>query len=298
MTGITLDPYIPLALWVPLALLAAAVLVAYGVASRRRLMPRRWPVVMALMTLAAMVPLMILLNPTWQERIPPPAGKPLLTILVDRSASMATRDASDGESRYAAARGVAQRVARELDEAYEVRLRAFAGESSAVASEQLADEQPGGEATDLAAAPADALEEDRPQGQAMLLLSDGIHNAGGGSGRLRQSLARARALAAPVYAVTFGGPATVRDLELELSVPEELAFVAQSVPVVVTLRQRGSLSDRARVSLRLDGKTLEEREVRLDADGARRRRFPSLRRPTGCTATSSGRSRSPARSRR
>ena len=88
-------------------------------------------------------------------------------------------------------------------------------------------------------------------------------------------------MAAPVYAVTFGGPATVRDLELELSVPEELAFVAQSVPVVVTFRQRGSLSDRARVSLRLDGKTLEERDVRLDADGAAEETFSVTQKANG-----------------
>ena len=49
---------------------------------------------------------------------------------------------------------------------------------------------------DLAAAIEDSLEEDRPQGQAVMLLSDGVHNAPGGSARLRESLAKAKALAA------------------------------------------------------------------------------------------------------
>ena len=42
----------------------------------------------------------------------------------------------------------------------------------------------------------DALDDDRPQGQAILLISDGIDNAGG-PGRLHQTAAKARAMAAP-----------------------------------------------------------------------------------------------------
>jgi len=90
MQYVTLEPQIPLALWVPLALAAAALLVAYGLAARDRLSRRRRAGVMALMTVALAVPLVVLLNPTWLERIPPPEGKPVLTILVDSSASMAT----------------------------------------------------------------------------------------------------------------------------------------------------------------------------------------------------------------
>ena len=97
MTRITFDPCVPLALWVPLALAAAALLAWYAAAGRRRLPARRWWAVVTLMALAAAVPLVVLLNPTWLERIPPPPGKPLLTILVDRSASMATRDAGSGQ---------------------------------------------------------------------------------------------------------------------------------------------------------------------------------------------------------
>ena len=48
-----------------------------------------------LMGIALALPLTILLNPTWHDRVPPPAGKPLLTVLVDSSASMATHDSPD-----------------------------------------------------------------------------------------------------------------------------------------------------------------------------------------------------------
>ena len=99
MRQLTLDPYLPLALWVPLALAAAALWGWYAVACRGRLPARgRWTV-LVLMAAALAIPLAILLNPTWIEQVPPPPGKPLLTVLVDRSASMATEDAEGGQTR-------------------------------------------------------------------------------------------------------------------------------------------------------------------------------------------------------
>ena len=106
-----------------------------------------------------------------------------------------------------------------------------------------------------------------------MLLSDGIPNAGGGTERLRQSLARAKAMSAPVFARPLGGQAGVRDLEVGLDLPQELAFVGQQVPVVVTLRQRGDLARQTRLSLHLAGKELESRMAKLIPDGAREEVF-------------------------
>ena len=100
MSSLTFDPIIPRALWLTLAVLAAGLLVAYALASRGRIPRRRRAAILTLMAVAVMLPLVILLNPTWIEPVPPPAGKPLLTILVDSSASMAIRDAEEGDSRY------------------------------------------------------------------------------------------------------------------------------------------------------------------------------------------------------
>ncbi len=96
----------------------------------------------------------------------------------------------------------------------------------------------------------------------MLLLSDGIDNAGGVE-RLRQSAAKAKAMAAPVYVRTIGGPATVNDLDVSIQQPQELAFVGQRVPVAVSLRQRGSLAAKTTVALLLGGKCVERRDVKL-----------------------------------
>jgi hypothetical protein len=70
---LTFDPYIPLALWLPLAAAAAALLVAYGWSSRGRMIGTRAAAMWTLMTIAVALPLLILLNPTWVETLPPPA---------------------------------------------------------------------------------------------------------------------------------------------------------------------------------------------------------------------------------
>lgn len=262
MTHITFDPSIPLALWVPLFVATAGLLGWYAVAGRRRLPGGKWWGVVALMGLAAGVPLVLLLNPTWTERIPPPPGKPVLTILVDRSASMATADAGNGQTRYQAAAACAAAVAKELGDRYDVHARTFADGSALVPVDALAKEEPKGATTDIGVAVQDSLEGDQQQGQALLVLSDGIHNTGSIE-RLRQSAEKAKAIAAPVYAMTVGGSATVDDIEVTLDQPQELAFVGQRVPVAVGLRHRGSLPTKTAVSVMLDGKAVQKRDATL-----------------------------------
>jgi hypothetical protein len=262
MRQIILDPYIPLGLWVPLALAAAGLWAWYALASRRRL-GRRWPAVMTLMGLVLVIPLVLLLNPTWVQRIPPPAGKPLLSILVDGSASMATADAEEGQTRYAQAERLAVECARRLGDRFEIRLRTFAENSSPQSPEGLKQVKPDGAGTDLAAVVEAALDDQRAQGQAMLLLSDGIHNGPGGLAVVRQSVAKARAMAAPVYVKTLGRATEVRDLEIRLKNPQELAFPRHKVPLVVTVEQRGSLAGQCRLSLLEDGKVIDTRQASL-----------------------------------
>ncbi len=268
MTRLTFDPHIPLALWVPLAVAAGCLLAWYGVASRRRLPPRRWRPVMALMGLAVVLPLAILLNPTWLRRVPPPVGKPLLTILVDRSASMATRDIAGNTSRYEAASRLAARAVKELEDRYEVRVYSFAESCGPVGTDELAQKTPDGAATDLATAVEESLEAERPQGQALFVLSDGGHNAGGGAGRVLEAAGKAKAMTAPLFAKTLGGQTGVRDLEVALNMPQELAFIGQRVPVLVALRQRGAAGKRTTLSLVHEGRLVEKQEVELAPDGS------------------------------
>ena len=264
MSRLAFDPQIPLALWLPLAFAAGALLVIYAIASRGRLAGRRRWAALALMSTAVLLPLTVLLNPTWIRRLPPPAGKPRLTVLVDTSASMATQDA-DGETRFAAALKIAEQTREQLEDRFELEYRTFSSRSSPSDLAELKDQFDSGEFTDLASAVENALS-DQPQGQAILLLSDGIHNAGGGASRVRESIARASAMATPIYTVPLGSKTEVRDLELRLNLPEEMAYVGQEVPISVTVRQRGSLTDRARLTIRQNENIIDEREVELLPD--------------------------------
>ena len=200
------------------------------------------------------------------DRVPPPPGKPLLSVLVDASASMDVRDASQQRSRYQEACRITKALVKDLGNRYEIRLRGFAAESWPTGIEALEAKPPDGTATDLAAAIDSALDSEQPQGQALLLLSDGGHNVGGTT-RLRETTARAKSQATPIFTHTIGGPAEVRDLEVEIQRPQELAFVRQQVPVAVTLRQRGSLAARATLRLLLEGKEIDKQSARLVPNG-------------------------------
>jgi len=267
MTRLSFEPLISPTLWVSLALLSGGLLIWYAWSRPASVPRRRWRVIIALMSAGISSVLAVLLNPTWLEAIPPPAGKPLLTVLVDRSASMATNDAQDGRTRFQAAAEIATGISKRLTDRFDVRVRTFAGSTSPREAEELATTDPDGQSTNLARAITESLEDDRPQGQALLVLSDGIHNAPGGVDMLLDVVRTAKAMAAPIYTTTLGGEGNVRDLEVTLGRPQELAFVGQSVPVQVLIRQRGLLTDRADVTMLRDGKEIARQEAQLTVGG-------------------------------
>ena len=67
---IVFTPLVPIALWVALAVSAVALLCWYAIGSRGRLPRGRLWAIVTLMAAALALPLAILLNPTWLERIP------------------------------------------------------------------------------------------------------------------------------------------------------------------------------------------------------------------------------------
>src|SRR5687767_6081770 len=112
MTSLSFEPLIPGALWLALAVAGAAMLAWYALRRPAGATRGRWAAAVALMTLALAAVMVVLLNPTWVREIPPPAGKPLLTVLVDASGSMAVPDGSGAGSKgttrfYAAAQTAA-----------------------------------------------------------------------------------------------------------------------------------------------------------------------------------------------
>ncbi len=280
MTRLVFDPWIPWALWSPIALTAVGLWCAYVVVSRRRLVGPRRKLVLALMAVAVAIPLLMLLNPVWVRELPPPAGKPLLTLLVDRSSSMATTDGAGNQARLSVAGKLAETLAKDLGTRFDVEVKTFSELPTSASTESLRDEKPNGDVTDLATAVTASLT-DRPRGQAIWLLSDGIHNAGGGASRLRQAAEQARTMAVPIYTTTIGGPAGARDLEVSLPMPQEMAFVGQQVLVHVTVNQRGYVTDRAQVRLLLNGEMVDERQVGLTRDTTTETTFKVQQSKTG-----------------
>ncbi|PQO29061.1 vWA domain-containing protein [Blastopirellula marina] len=261
---ITFHPLIPIALWLPLALAAVGLLIAYGVMKRGRIPQKRYVTILGLMSATFAVPLLILLNATWVRRQPPPPGKPLLTVLIDRSGSMATEDGdADGKARFAVAQELAADVVKRFGEQYDVRLRTFAETSAATDANQLAKIEADGKATDLGQSIEKSLGEDRPAGQAVLVLSDGIETSGGSAARLRQTAERARALSTPLFVKTIGTDKSVRDLQISLYQSQELAFAGQQVPVVVRASHSYPAPQKTTLSLSCNGEELESREVTI-----------------------------------
>lgn len=281
MPSLTVEPLVSPALWAALAALTAGLLAWYA-RGRPRAVPRgRWAAIIALMATGVALVLALLLNLTWIEPVPPPAGKPLLTILVDQSASMAVEDAEGGQSRWKTAAGLAARGERDLAARFDVEVRTFAETWAASSATELEGHRPEGNVTNLAAALTGALASDRPQGQAIHLISDGNHNAAGGLAPLLETLRTARAMDAPIYTTTLGGASSLRDLEINVTRPQELAFVGQKVPVSVTLRQRGRLTDRAEVVLLQDGQEVARETQPLAPDGRAAVKFHVVQNQSG-----------------
>ncbi len=273
MRYLIFQPLIPPALWVLTSLVCAGSWAWY--ASRRPVdvSRRRWAGILGLTACGIVLVLIILLNPTWLERAVPPGGKPLLSVLVDASASMDTPDAGAGLTRYETATTQARGLAAALGDQLEVRTAVFAASTKRVDPEALPRVRPDGPTTDLAAAITTSLVEDQPQGQSIVLFSDGIHNAEGQAARVLDSVRLARGLDAPIYTKTLGGEVEVRDLALELESQQELAFIGQKAPLVARVLRRGLVTPQATLVLSAQGREAERRAVAVDAQGRAEVRF-------------------------
>lgn len=247
--SLTFEPLIPPIAWVTLAVPAFGVWLWYALKRPTACSRPQWWFIMSLTAIGIVSVLAVLLNPIWLEPLPPPAGKPLLTILTDRSASMSTLDGPAGESRYQAAAKAVSELTRELSNRFDVRLQTFAEEPRDVDSERLMSSKPDGAVTDLSTPLLDALVSDRPQGQAVLIVSDGVHNAGNNVDRTIEAAQTAKSHNAPVYTTTVGADVTISDVDIRVPRSQELAFAGQSIPASVELHQHGSVGDRVEVTL-------------------------------------------------
>ena len=265
MHALSFEPLISPALWMGLAVATVGGIAVYAWRRHGGVTPVRWAVIVVLMGLGAALPLILLLNPTWVQRIPRPGGKPTLNVLVDRSASMSTADADRGMTRYQAATEIARECAKDLGDRFDVRIKTFAESVTSHEAADLASLAPEGAVSDLASAISDGVQGTGTAGQAVLLLSDGIHNAlGGGPQTVLTAARNSRAAGVPIYTQVFGKVSDVTDLAVRLPMTQQVAFQGQRVPVIAFVKRRGHLAPQTRVSLWQEGRSIDEQELFLD----------------------------------
>lgn len=261
------EPQIPLALWLTLFGLAVAVWIWYAVTTKIALAPRRRGWVLGLMAACLVLPLIVLLNLTWIERIAPPAGKPVVHMMIDASASMLTDDGGN-ETRLERAYSMAENVASALPDSFEVRTSVFdktvRSAAGKVGSENESTKTAAME-TNLVAALEAVVREDVPQGQSILLLSDGIHNASE-TAEVLQAANQANAMDVPVFTSTVGGKVGVKNVAVAFQSPQELAFVDQSIPVTVLVKSQGLPARRVELVLSKQGVEVDRQKLSLPPD--------------------------------
>ena len=266
MSDLDFQPLIPSALWLVLAVAAGGAMIWYASSRPAGVGRWAWRTMVALMTTVMAVVLVVLLNPTWSHQIEPPGGKPVLTVLIDGSGSMATPDAAGGATRFTAAGQFASSVASSLSEQFDVRVCEFDRSVKTIDIGDLAAAQPTGPSTDLEAAIKSATEQEHAQGQAVVLLSDGIDNAGAVA-RVLKAARVAKSIECPIYTRTFGGDIQTNDLAIELRSSQDLAIAGQKLPLTATISHHGVTSGKTIVTLLQDGREVDRRAVLLDPTG-------------------------------
>lgn len=259
MEKLIYDPLLPppllAALW---ALACAACLVYIAWRPTRIALPRRMLLaVLHFLPFAAV--LFILHRPTWVRYGGEEGKRPILSVLVDSSASMAAEDAGAGRSRYAAARQIVDDCRRAWNADFELRLSSF-DKMPKPWDEKLA--QPNGSVTNIEAA-VEAAAKETPTAALALVLTDGIHNAA--SSDLVAAARSARAAGLPVYTHTLGSNLTVRDIGVVLSNSEELAFVRQRARIPVNITQIGYDNTEVEIHLMQGLVSVEKKKVRFEA---------------------------------
>jgi hypothetical protein len=212
--------------------------------------------------------LWVMLNP--QALLPRErTGKPKFVILLDTSASMATRDAG-GDSRLGAALRVVTNASTlaALNKDFDLDVRRFDRELRPAELSQLSDTNARGDATDLGRALMSVVSElgGAPEQAGVLVVSDGQVTSPGASDAAELALARS----VPLWTWTLGGPVSRHDVWIETASAEALAFSGAEVELTATLHQAGYPNRSFKVELLKDDKVIDSKEVTPDTNGAAR----------------------------
>jgi uncharacterized membrane protein len=200
----------------------------------------------------------------------------IIAVVVDASRSMAIADSgADGKSARAAAavKALQSGVLAGLEKRFQVRVYRMDGTLARVdgpgssGAEELGGLAARGSATRI----GDGLRQlatetsDLPVG-AVVLLTDGAENGGGGIGQETMNVLRNRRW--PVHTVGFGKETATKDIELEEANVAARAMADSRMVATVLFRQRGYGGGKATLVVKDGGKILASKEVTLGADGS------------------------------
>ncbi|MEZ6088982.1 MAG: VWA domain-containing protein [Pirellulaceae bacterium] len=280
-------------LWWGLALLAI-VLIGWYAFQRGGSVPtgRRW-VLSILLALGVLGPLLIALNPTLVEEVPPIPGRPMLTVLIDGTMSMRTEDADEQRSlsRWRRAVELANQVKPD-HVSVEVRKMAFGelvkpfaetadaegNEPTRVKNSQqssldsVSEQWPQGHHSNLAMAIRQVTRTGSPVGHAVMLVSDGAHNVGS-SDSVLQAAKEANALATPIYTVTLGTSLGMQNMSVVARSPRLIAFPDRPVSLRASIGHNGLIGQSTQVSLMKENEVIQRKSVRLTSDATQEVRF-------------------------
>jgi hypothetical protein len=277
MTGLTFEPLLPARYVLLIAVLAAPALAWCGWRSSAAAPRGRRLWLAALRVVASLAAIALLLNPGRMVHDESQAGRPVVAVLLDASASMAVPDAG-GETRLAAARRSARKLAGRLPEDCDLRFLAFDAQARAIEAADLERLEPVGTGTDLAAAVEGALDRYGRSLEAAVIFSDGIQVAAADP---LAAARRARAAQVALLPAALGGRVEPPDVAVTAPGGRRTAFLGQQLRIDAEVSARNIPPLALGVELLQDGQALERKELSLTAGSVRRVSFEVAARTPG-----------------
>ena len=257
-----------------LAVAATAVLLAgtFYYRARGTLDAWRWRSLLALRTVAILLIVLLLFRPVFSYSRDLKQHKALI-FLLDTSSSMSISDDATGVTRFNQARGQIQRWWERLDEDFDLHVIEFSERARPLTQgrQELSALSPDGKATSLlrALSLGAKLPDEKQQpidAEAVIMLSDGIHNA---TGDPRQWAQRMFLMKRPVHTVGVGASlrsdVTYRDVQVTgVDCPDRL-LLNNIARIAATVEGIGLAGRVVNVVLEDDEKQVEQAELTLDS---------------------------------
>ncbi len=281
------EPRIPIFVWWSLVLICIGALAAYWFRRDQSIGTIRRSILTVLLGMSVVGPLLIALNPTWVEEIPPTPGRPLVSVYVDQTMSMEISDVDDrpNQTRQQSAIAAAAQIG-ESTETVDVRKSAFdtdvhplvVGTQNSKPSSNNEDASPRGHRSDLTAVLREGIRNNTESGQAIVLISDGAHNVGSVDSVLSAAY-EAKSLDIPIYTVTLGKQVGSQNLSLAARSPRMIAFADHPLSIKVRVGHSGLEGESTQVALMQGNEIVQTRTVRLGKESNQEIRFVMDRPP-------------------